>query len=251
MPLLPSLLKLTLRPRLPRVKDPSLPDVHQVELRLLGPINELSAAQLCAQLRHFNEQGAKCIDIRITSGGGSLSDGLLIVDTMNEVKDTGTTIRTMVEGVAASAATLVSVSATAGERYIHKNSRMLLHRARAPLNSPAGMDEDELKTHISNLKALEACAMNVYKEFCPKLKANKKLFKTAIAKNEWFNANECKDTYGLVDKIGPLPVVNMPAQQMPNERGVLILRSDGGLGDFKDLDLESLIKKLAGSHPGK
>ena len=239
------LLALALSPRIPEREDPSLPDdFFHIELLLLGEINALSAATLCRQLRRYADQGATTIDLRITSGGGSLAYGLLIFDTIQEIKARPKiTVRTMVEGSAASAATLVSLSASDNQRFMHSSSQMLLHNARAILSAPVGLKQEDLKVHLANMKQLEDKAKQIYTD---KTKLKGSALDKALEKDDWFSSGKCEEL-GLVDAVGAFPKPERPAQEEPKQRQeqqVFVLQR----GD-PQLSEEDLLKRLFRQFP--
>jgi ATP-dependent Clp protease protease subunit len=179
--------------------------VHQGHVRLTidSEITKTSATKLCADMRRFCEQGAKTIDLVITSPGGSLWAGLMIVDTMESIKTRGCVIRTMVQGRAASAATLVSVSGTKGSRFMLPHSRMLLHDLKSVVRE-ASFDINDVELLAESMKEMSEEAKNVYKKNCEALQDDKVLLEAAMARDEWFKADQCL-AKNLVDIVGPLP----------------------------------------------
>jgi ATP-dependent Clp protease protease subunit len=93
---------------------------------LVGPVNEVSANLIVAQLLFLeSENPDKDISFYINSPGGSVSAGLAIYDTMQFVKPD---VSTLCVGQAASMGALLLCAGTKGKRYCLPNSRMMIHQ---------------------------------------------------------------------------------------------------------------------------
>ena len=128
------------------------------------------------------------IKLHINSPGGSLFDGLAAVDYVRRSK---VPVHSIVEGMAASAATLISVMAH--KRSINKHSYMLIHQ----LSAGAIGKFEELMDDMENNKALMEAIKNIYLE---RTKIPAKMLKEILKKDLYFDANQCLK-YGLVDDI--------------------------------------------------
>ena len=128
------------------------------------------------------------IYLHISSYGGSVFAGLAAVD---YIRKSEVPITSIIDGSAASAATLMSI--VAKERYIHEHSFMLIHQ----LSSGLWGKYDELKDDMKNNDLLMKTIKGLYQEHTkiPKTKLNQ------ILKHDlWFDAKTCL-RYGLVDDI--------------------------------------------------
>lgn len=111
-------------------------------------VNQTSASLVIAQLLFLeSEDPDKEIFLYINSPGGSVSDGLGIIDTMNYIKCPVTTICV---GMAASMGALLLTSGTKGKRYATPNSEILIHQ---PLISGGGISGQttEIKIHAEQM----------------------------------------------------------------------------------------------------
>lgn len=89
-------------------------------------VNQTSASLVIAQLLFLeSEDPDKEISLYINSPGGSVTDGLGIIDTMNYIKCTVTTICI---GMAASMGALLLTSGTKGKRFATPNAEILIHQ---------------------------------------------------------------------------------------------------------------------------
>lgn len=95
------------------------------QIQCVGEVDEKMANSLCLQLRSLaaREPGEE-ITIVINSPGGSVSDGLAIIDVMHAI---GCPIRTVCQGLAASMGALIFVSGTKGRRQVLPHSRVMIH----------------------------------------------------------------------------------------------------------------------------
>tara|TARA_B100000131_G_scaffold152482_1_gene147864 strand:- start:1820 stop:2470 length:651 start_codon:yes stop_codon:yes gene_type:complete len=128
------------------------------------------------------------IYLHINSFGGSLFAGLAAVD---YIKKCSVPVHTVIDGCAASAATLMSCVGT--HRQIHRHSFMLIHQ----LSTMMWGKYEELKDDMKNNDLLMKTIKNIYTEHTkiPKRQLNK------ILKHDlWWDAETCLK-YGLVDEI--------------------------------------------------
>jgi ATP-dependent protease ClpP protease subunit len=128
------------------------------------------------------------IRLHITSGGGSVIAANSIIDCMGELK---VPVHTIVDGFAASAATLISIHGT--KRYIKKNATMLIHQVRSGMwGKMAELDDD-----YKNIKKTHEKIKDMYEEKTNL--ARKDLVKILKHDLDW-DAEECLEK-GLVDEI--------------------------------------------------
>lgn len=111
-------------------------------------VNPTSSSLVIAQLLFLeSEDPEKEIFLYINSPGGSVTDGLGIIDTMNYIKCPVTTICV---GMAASMGALLLTSGTKGKRFATPNSEILIHQ---PLISGGGISGQttEIKIHAEQM----------------------------------------------------------------------------------------------------
>lgn len=128
------------------------------------------------------------INLHINSYGGYLFDGFSAV---NYVKQSTCPIISVIDGYAASAATLISV--VAKERKMREYSFLLIHQ----LSSWFGGKFEELKDDMKNNQLLMNQIYKVYEEHT---KIPKRKLKEILKKDIWFTPKECLE-YGLIDEI--------------------------------------------------
>ena len=167
-----------------------------------APVNKTSVLELSKIIKKKNDDlerikrrdelideiVPKPLFLRITSYGGGLISARSAIDAIMSSK---IPIHTIVDGCAASAATLMSI--VGKKRYITKSSLMLVHQ----LSSIHAGKMHELEDDMKNSMLFMQHIRNLYKKYTkiPKKKLNK------ILKHDlWWDADLCLD-YGLVDEI--------------------------------------------------
>ena len=144
--------------------------------------NLLNQAQL------LNLDNPANIYLHVNSFGGSVFAGLSAVD---YVKSCEVPVVTVVEGCAASAATLFSVVGT--HRQIRNNAFMLIHQ----ISSGMWGKYEELKDSLDNCDLFMRIIKDIYGEYT---KIPKKKLNEILKHDLWFDAETCLE-YGLVDEI--------------------------------------------------
>ena len=100
-------------------------------------VNHHTANLIVAQLLHLESvEPNQDINFYINSPGGSITDGLAIIDTMNFIK---CDVSTICIGQCASMGALLLASGTKGKRFALPNSRILIHQ---PLGGAEGQASD-------------------------------------------------------------------------------------------------------------
>jgi ATP-dependent Clp protease protease subunit len=117
---------------------------------LVGPVNEVSANLIVAQLLFLeSENPDKDISFYINSPGGSVSAGLAIYDTMQFIKPD---VSTLCVGQAASMGALLLCAGSKSKRYCLPNSRMMIHQ---PMGGFQGQASD-VEIHAKEILYLRA-----------------------------------------------------------------------------------------------
>jgi len=128
------------------------------------------------------------IFLHINSYGGSVFAGFAATDC---ILSSPVDIITVIEGCAASAATLISV--VGSYRLMHKHSFMLIHQLSSWTSGKYAELQDDMKNNDLLMKTIK----DIYVEHTkiPKAQLSK------ILKHDlWWDANQCLE-YGLVDEI--------------------------------------------------
>ncbi len=115
---------------------------------LAEDVNATSASLVVAQLLFLeSEDPDKEIHLYINSPGGSITDGMAIVDTINYIK---CPVSTICVGLAASMGAVLLASGTKGKRYATPNAEILIHQ---PLIAGGGLSGQttEIKIHADHM----------------------------------------------------------------------------------------------------
>jgi ATP-dependent Clp endopeptidase proteolytic subunit ClpP len=128
------------------------------------------------------------IHLYINSYGGSVFAGLAATD---YILSSPVDIVTVIDGCAASAATLMSVAGS--HRMIHKHSFMLVHQLSSWISGKYAELQDDMKNNDLLMKTIK----DIYEEHT---KIPKKELSNILKHDLWWDAETCLK-YGLVDEI--------------------------------------------------
>ncbi|KRK93580.1 ATP-dependent Clp endopeptidase proteolytic subunit ClpP [Companilactobacillus futsaii] len=160
-------------------------------IMLSGEVNSQMANTVIAELLFLDAQDSdKDISMYINSPGGSVTDGLAIMDTMNFVKSD---VQTIATGLAASMGSVLLSSGTKGKRFALPNSTVLIHQ---PLGGAQGQQtEIEIAAQeiLKTRKRLNHILADNSGQSFEKLQKD-------TDRDNYMTAQEAKD-YGLIDEI--------------------------------------------------
>jgi len=158
---------------------------------LTGPIDEDSAASVCAQLL-FLESVSKSKDISmyIQSPGGYVHSGLAIYDTMQYVKPD---IATVCVGMAASAGSMLLMAGTNGKRIALPNSKIMIHQPSGGFRGQA----TDMEIHVKDMMETKTRLNNLYVKHTGQ---DLKTVQDSMERDNFMTAEEAIE-FGLVDKI--------------------------------------------------
>lgn len=128
------------------------------------------------------------INLHIHSSGGDLFGAFAVIDQITNLK---TPVHSYIEGIAASAATIISV--VCYKRYIYKHSYMLIHE----LSSCFWGKYSEIEEDFENNKKFMEDIKNIYKDHS---NVNRRKLNDILKHDIWWDAKTCLDC-GLVDEI--------------------------------------------------
>ncbi len=154
-------------------------------------VNSVTASLITAQLLFLEaEDPDKDIQFYINSPGGSVTDGLMILDTMNHIKPD---VQTICMGMAASMGAVLLTAGTKGKRFILPNAEVMIHQ---PLGGAQGQATDILiaADHIKRTKLKLNTILS---------EASGQTLETIekdVERDNWMTAEEAVK-YGLVDHI--------------------------------------------------
>ena len=154
-------------------------------------VNSHTANLVVAQLLFLaHEDPKKPIKLYINSPGGSVYDGLAIIDTMNYVEPI---VETIGIGLQASMGAMLLSSGAKGHRFCLENSRIMIHQPSSGTEGKITDQEIMLKEGIFLKKRLaEIFAKNTGKKL--------EQVERDMDRDNWMSAEEALN-YGIIDKI--------------------------------------------------
>lgn len=157
---------------------------------LNGEIDDNSANIIVAELLYLDSINHNDISLYINSGGGSVTAGMAIYDTMNFIKSD---VSTICIGMSASMAAFLLSSGTKGKRYALPNSEVMIHQ---PLGGVQGQ-ATEIKIAAERILKMKQKLNNL---LAKNTGQDLKKIEEDTERDHFLSAYEAKD-YGLVDKV--------------------------------------------------
>ena len=154
-------------------------------------VNAHTANLVVAQLLFLaHEDPKKDIKLYINSPGGSVYDGLAIIDTMNYIEPD---VQTIGIGLQASMGAMLLSCGANGKRFALPNARVMIHQPSSGTQGKITDQEIMLKEGIFLKKRLaEILAKNTGKKVDQIIKD--------MDRDNWMSADEAKD-YGIIDEV--------------------------------------------------
>lgn len=155
-------------------------------------VDSHTANLVVAQLLYLaGEDSKRDIKLYINSPGGSVYDGLAIIDTMNYIQPD---VQTIGIGLQASMGAMLLSCGAKGKRFLLPNSRVMIHQPSYGTNPAKVTDQEiEYKEGLYLKKTLiEMLAKNTGKD--------KAQIERDMDRDKWMSAEEAKD-YGIVDEV--------------------------------------------------
>ena len=157
-------------------------------------VNSASASLVVAQLLFLeSEDPDKEISLYINSPGGSITDGMAIVDTINYIK---CPVSTICVGMAASMGAVLLASGAKGKRYATPNAEILIHQ---PLIGGGGLSGQttEIKIHADHMVKTREKLNKLLSE---KTGQSLETIEKDTERDNYMTAQEALE-YGLIDGI--------------------------------------------------
>ena len=157
-------------------------------------VNSTTASLVIAQLLFLeSEDPDREISLYINSPGGSITDGMGIVDTMNYIK---CPVSTICVGLAASFGAVLLANGEKGKRFATPNAEILIHQPLIGGNGISGQTT-EIKIHAEHMiKTRE----KLNKLLSDKTGQSLETIERDTERDHWMTAEEALQ-YGLIDGI--------------------------------------------------
>lgn len=154
-------------------------------------VNAATANVIVAQLLHLaNEDPNKDIHFYINSPGGSVYDGLAILDTMKFIKPD---VATYGVGLQASFGAVLLAAGAKGKRHMLPNARVMMHQ-------PHGGSKGQITDQEISLREGLALKELLIDEMAKNTGQKRDKVKADMERDFWMNAKEAKK-YGLIDEV--------------------------------------------------
>ena len=149
-----------------------------------------SCNRIVAQLLYLDSLNHNPIRIYINSPGGSVIDGLAIIDTINFIKSP---VYTICIGLAASMGAVLLSCGEKGHRMVLPHSRVMIHQ----VSGFAGGSLADMKIDLEQTKR---CEQDIYNILANNLDKPYDEIVTLCDRNNWFIGQEAVDL-GIADKV--------------------------------------------------
>lgn len=155
-----------------------------------GVVNDDTCNTAVAQLLYLASVDERDINMYINSPGGSVVDGLGLVDTMNYIS---CDVSTLCIGMAASMGSVLLSNGAKGKRFVLPHSRVMIHQVSS---SQSGTLAD-LEIEIEQTRR---CKNDVYKILADNTGKTFEEMEALCDRNNWFIGQEAVDL-GIADKV--------------------------------------------------
>ncbi|HHM01532.1 MAG TPA: ATP-dependent Clp protease proteolytic subunit [Caldithrix abyssi] len=163
---------------------------------ITGSIDEqLSNSVISNLLKLAHISDSEPIEIYINSPGGSIDQGLAIIDVMNILgkKHGNLHIATVCLGQASSMAAWILAAGKKGRRYASENAKIMIHQASAGIRG----ETSDLFNFIQHLKSREDKMVSMFSQWTGQTK--RKIRKDM--ERDFYMTSEAAMRYGIIDHI--------------------------------------------------
>ncbi len=166
---------------------------------LIGPINDMVASLVCAQLLFLESVNpSKDIAFYINSPGGVVTSGLAIYDTMQYIRSD---IATVCIGQAASMGSLLLAAGAKGKRKSLPNSRIMIHQ---PSGGAQGQATD-IEIQAREILQLRGRLNEIYVRHTGQTLDT---IQNAVERDKFLSPFEAKE-FGIIDEV----MISRPARE--------------------------------------
>lgn len=159
-------------------------------LWLSGAVNQYMSDVVKAQILYLSSVNNDDITMYIDTPGGSVVNGLSIIDTMQLCKPD---IKTINNGMCASMGSVLLAAGAKGKRLTLPNSRVMLHQVSSGMQG----NVQDIKISYEQAMKFNNKLFDMLGQYCDK---DPEKVKTDATRDLWLDAAEAKE-YGLIDEI--------------------------------------------------
>ncbi len=158
---------------------------------LTGPINDMVASLVCAQLLFLeSDNPEKDIAFYINSPGGHVSAGLAMYDTMQYIRPD---VSTVCIGQAASAGSLLLMAGAKGKRYSLPNAKIMVHQPSGGFQGQA----TDIEIHAREILSVKKRLNEIYSEHTGQ---SIEKVEDAMERDRFMTPEEALE-FGLIDEV--------------------------------------------------
>ena len=155
-----------------------------------GEVNEESCNTAVAQLLYLSSVDERDINMYLNSGGGSVVDGLGLIDTMNYIP---CDISTTCIGMAASMGAVLLSNGAKGKRFVLPHSRVMIHSVSSGFRGHTADIKIEMEQTIR-------CQEDIYNILAANTNHTFEEIEKLCDRDKWFIGQEAVDL-GIADKV--------------------------------------------------
>ncbi len=181
-------------------------DTNSSTLTIYGDIGEswwnesTSAVDVERELKNITSD---TITVKLNSGGGDVFDGIAIY---NQLKNHSAEIIVQVDGLAASAASLIAMAAD--KLIMNTGSMMMIHEA----STVAWGTKADIKKTLNALEGIDKSIADIY---MTRFKGERSEIVTLIENETWFTSSEAMDV-GLADEVNEVKEETVDPEEYKN-----------------------------------
>ena len=157
---------------------------------IVGPVNERMSVVVNAQLMYLDSIDQSDITLNINSPGGSVVEGLSMVDTMGYIHSDIITVNT---GMAASMGSVLLGAGTKGKRYSLPHAKVMLHQ----VSAGAVGNVQDMEISMAETKKYNEILFGLLGEYTGK---DPKQVISDTNRDLWLTSTEAKE-YGILDEV--------------------------------------------------
>ena len=158
---------------------------------LTGPINDMVASLVCAQLLFLeSENPKKDIAFYINSPGGLVTAGLAMYDTMQYIRPD---VSTVCVGQAASAGSMLLMAGSKGKRYALPNAKIMVHQPSGGFQGQA----TDIEIHAREILATRGRLNEIYAKHSGQPLTS---IEDAMERDKFLTPEEAMN-FGLIDSV--------------------------------------------------
>ena len=160
-------------------------------LYFTGEVNRETCDTMNAELLYLDSLDGRDISLYINSPGGSVVDGLSVIDTMNFINSD---VSTICLGMAASMGSVLLSNGAKGKRLVLPHSRIMIHQVSSAMKGTVSDMEIEFAE-------TQRCKRDIYNILAKNTGHTFDEIEKLCDRNNWFIGSEAVDELHIADKL--------------------------------------------------